>query len=321
MRAMIALACLTAIGLSATQAQERYPSRTVRIIVPSSAGGVSDTVGRVVGNGLSQIWGHPVVIENRPGADGQIGLDSVARSPADGYTLLVTSDAAFTAGPHVHKDLRYDTRKDFTPIMVLGRITPVLNVPASLPVHSFADLIALAKAKPGQLNYASFGNGTNAHLSFEELKQRTGINIMHVPYKGSTPAVTALLRGEVAALIVNFSNVAEHVKAGSIRVISAASEERLAAMPDLPTIAESGVPGFSSGAWWGLFGPAELPRDLTNKIRRDVAAALAGAEAKRLYAANTIETVEKTPEEFDALIRRDYDHWGALIRSVGVKAE
>ena len=222
---------------------------------------------------------------------------------------------------YVHKDLRYDTRKDFTPIMVLGRITPVLNVPASLPVHSFADLIALAKAKPGQLNYASFGNGTNAHLSFEELKQRTGINIMHVPYKGSTPAVTALLRGEVAALIVNFSNVAEHVKAGSIRVISAASEERLAAMPDLPTIAESGVPGFSSGAWWGLFGPAELPRDLTNKIRRDVAAALAGAEAKRLYAANTIETVEKTPEEFDALIRRDYDHWGALIRSVGVKAE
>ena len=335
MRATLVAACLVVLGVDAVQiqaqaqviqaqaipAKDRYPTRAVRIVVPSSAGGVSDIVARVVGNGLSKIWGQPVIIENRPGADGQIGLDMAARSVADGYTLLISSDAAFTAGPHIHKDLRYDTRRDFTPVMVLGRITPVLNVPAALPVHSLADLIALAKSKPGQLNYASFGNGTNAHLSFEELKQRTGMNIMHVPYKGSTPAITALLRGEVSALIVNISNVADHVKAGSIRVIAAASEQRMAAMPDLPTISESGVPGFSSGAWWGLFGPPNLPREMTDNIRKDVAAVLATSEAKRLYATNTIETVEKTPEQFDALIRRDYDHWGALIKSVGVKIE
>ncbi|MEW6451219.1 MAG: tripartite tricarboxylate transporter substrate binding protein [Pseudomonadota bacterium] len=321
MRATLVAACLLVLGAGTAQAQDRYPNRTVRIVVPSSPGGVTDILARVIGNGLSQVWGQPVVIDNRPGADGQLGLDTVAKSPGDGYTLLVSSDASFTAGPHLHKEQRYDTRKDFTPIMALGDITPVLNVPASLPVYSVTDLIALAKSKPGQLNYASFGNGTYAHLSFEDLKQRTGMNIMHVAYKGSTPAITALLRGEVSTLIVNMSNVADHVKAGTIRIIAAAGEKRPVSRPDLPTIAESGVPGFSTGAWWGLFAPANLPREVTDKIRESVAGVLATPEAKRLYETNTIEAVDKTPDEFAGLIRRDYDHWGALIKSVSVKIE
>jgi tripartite-type tricarboxylate transporter receptor subunit TctC len=309
------------MAAGAADAQDRYPSRTVRIIVPSSPGGVTDILARVVGQGLSQAWSQPVVVDNRPGADGQIGLDTVAKSGSDGYTLLVSSDASFTAGPHLHKEMRYDTRKDFTPILVLGEITPVLNVPASLPVHSVGELVALVKAKPGQLNYASFGNGTYAHLSMEDLKQRTGMNLMHIPYKGSTPGITALLRGEVSTLIVNMSNVADHVKVGTIRIIAAAGPKRTPLRPDLPTIAESGVPGFATGAWWGLFGPANLPADVVEKIRADAIKVLATPEARRLYETNTIEPVDKTPAEFAALIQRDYDHWGGLIRTLGVKIE
>ena len=314
-------ALLLAFEASNAPAQDRFPSRTVRIIVPSSPGGVTDILARVIGQGLSQAWGQPVMVDNRSGADGMIGLEAVAKSVSDGSTLLVSSDASFTAGPHLHKDMRYDTRKDFTPILVLGQITPVLNVPASLPVHSVADLIALVKSKPGALNYASFGNGTYAHLSFEDLKLRTGMNIMHIPYKGSTPAITALLRGEVSTLIVNMSNVADHVKAGTVRIIAAAGPKRPATRADLPTIAEAGVPGFATGAWWGLFGPANLPREVVDKIRADVAGILATPDVRRLYETNTIEPVDKTPEEFGKLIEHDLDHWGRLIKAVGVKIE
>ena len=315
---------LVAIGLACAGdalAQDRYPDHTVRIIVPSSPGGVTDILARVIGQGLSQTWGQPVVIDNRPGADQMIGTEAVAKSPGDGYMLLVTSDAAMTANPHLHKTMRYDPQKDFTPILMLAQITPVLNVPASLPVHSFSELVALAKSKPGALNYGSFGNGTYTHLSMEDLKQRTGIDLMHIAYKGSTPAVTALLRGEVSVLIVNMGNIADHAKAGTIRILAAAGAKRPAARPDLPTIAESGVPGFATGAWWGLFGPANLPPPVTDKIRTDVTRTLATPEARKLFATNTLEPVDKSPEQFAQLIRDDLAHWGALIKSVGIKAD
>jgi tripartite-type tricarboxylate transporter receptor subunit TctC len=305
----------------AAAAQEPYPSRTTRIVVPSSAGGVTDVLARLVAQGLSQAWGQTVIVDNRPGADGVIGLDVVAKAAADGYTLLVSSDASITAGPHLHREKRYDTLRDFTPILVLGQIIPVLNVPAALPVHSVADLIALAKQKPGALNYASFGNGTYAHLSMEDFKKRTGTELMHIPYKGSSPATTALLRGEVSAMIVNLSIVADHARAGTVRILAAAGPTRSTLRPDLPTIAESGVPGFATGAWWGLFGPANLPSAVVDRIRRDAARFLDSPEARKFFEANTVEPVSKSPEEFARLIRDDFEHWGALIREVGVRLD
>jgi tripartite-type tricarboxylate transporter receptor subunit TctC len=309
---------LLALGATAG-AQERYPSRTVRIIVPTSPGGVTDVLARLLGQGLTQAWGQPVIVDNRPGADNMIGTEAAAKSPADGYTLLVTSDAPMTGNPHLHKELRYDPLKDFTPLLMLGQITPVLNVTASLPARSFAELVALAKAKPGALNYGSFGNGTYTHLSMEDLKQRAGIDLFHIPYKGSTPAITALLRGEISVLIVNMGNLADHARAGSIRIIAAAGAKRSAYLPDLPTIAESGVPGFSTGAWWGLFAPASLSADTADRIRTDAQRILTTPEARKLYEAQTIERIELTPEQFGRLIRDDLDKWGALVKATGLK--
>jgi tripartite-type tricarboxylate transporter receptor subunit TctC len=310
-------ACLLG-GAGSAVAQEAYPNKTVRLVVPSSPGGVTDVLARLVGQGLAQSWGKAVIIDNRPGADGVLGLDNVAKSESDGYTLLVTSDASITAGPHLHDHKRYDTLKDFTPIIILGQITPVFNVPASLPVNTFQEFLDLAKAKPDAMNYASFGNGTYAHLSMEDLKKRTGIKVMHLPYKGSTPATTALLRGEVAAMIVNLNVTADHARAGAVKILAAAGPARSAFRPDLPTIAELGVPGFETGAWWGLFGPADLPPEVVNKIRADANKFLDTAEARKFFEVNTVERVNLSPEELTKLIRRDYDHWGALIREVGI---
>lgn len=314
----ISIALLSLLGLSIAGAQDGYPTRTVRIIVPTSAGGVTDVLGRIIAQGLTQAWGKPVIVDNRPGADNMIGTEATAKAAPDGYTLLVTSDAPMTGNPHLHKDLRYDPLKDFTPLTMLGQITPVLNVPAALPVHSFAELVALVKAKPGALNYGSFGNGTYTHLSMEDLKRRTGMDIMHIPYKGSTPAITALLRGEISVLIVNLGNIADHARAGTIRILAAAGAKRPSFRPDLPTIAESGVPGFSTGAWWGLFAPARLPADIAAKIRSEVQKIIARPETRKVYETQTIEPVVLTPDEFANRIRDDLDKWGVLIKSVGL---
>lgn len=317
-------ACLLAVAILAVvgaQAQERYPERTVQVVVPTSAGGVTDVLGRMVAQGLAKTWGTPVVVINRPGAGEVVGLNAVAKAESDGYTLLVSTDSSLTAGPHLQAQRQYDTLKDFTPILFLGQITPVLCVPASLPVHSFAEFIAYAKANRSTINYASFGIGTYAHLGMEDLKKRTGLEILHVPYKGSSPATLALLGGEVSAMIVNIAVVADHVRAGTVRIIAAAGPARSAFLPDLPTIAESGVPGFATGAWWGLFGPANLPPAVVDKIRRDVAAYLRTPEAAKFFATNTIESGEKTPDRFAALVRDDYERWGALIKSIGLTPE
>jgi tripartite-type tricarboxylate transporter receptor subunit TctC len=321
LRLVIALAFSLCCSAAELRAEEQFPARTVKIIVPSSAGGVTDVLGRMVGQAMAKAWNVPVVVDNRPGADGMIGMDLVAKSERDGYTLLVSSDASFTAGPHLHADHPYDTLKDFTPIAFLGQISPTFNVPASLPVKSIAEFIALAKSKPGVMNYASFGNGTYAHLSMEDFKKRAGINLVHLPYKGSSPALLALLRGDVSAMIVNISIVADQAKAGSVRMIAAAGAKRSKFLPDLPTVAESGVPGFATGAWWGLFGPAGLPPQVVTKIRHDVLAYLREPEAQKFFELNTMEPLEISPEDFTNLIRKDYNHWGALIKELDIKLD
>ncbi len=305
----------------AARAEDQYPARTVRIIVPSSPGGITDLLARVIGQALTQSWGQPVIIENRPGADELIGTEAVVKAPADGYMLLVASNAAITAAPNLHSRMPYDSQKDLTPILMLGQITPVMVVPASLPVKSVQELIALAKAKPGELNYGSFGNGTYPHVAMEDFKLRTSTQILHVPYKGATPAIMALLRSEVAVLIVNMSSVDAYVKAGALRIIAAAGAERIAARPDLPTISESGVPGFSTGGWWGLFGPAGLPGPVVDKIRADTQGALGSPEARTLFATNTFQLVRKTPEQFVQFIGDDLGNWARQIKAAGIQPD
>jgi len=305
----------------AARAEDQYPSRTVRIIVPSSAGGITDLLARVIGKALSEAWGQPVVIENRPGADELIGAQEVVKAPADGYMLLVASNAAITAARFLHNHMPFDSQKDLTPIAMLGEITPVMAVVATLPVNSVQELIALAKSKPGELNYGSFGNGTYSHVAMEDFKLRTGTQLVHVPYKGATPAITALIRGEVQVVIVNLSSIGPHVKSGAVRIIAAASAKRNAFRPDLPTVAELGVPGFSTGAWWGLFGPANLPPPVLDKIRTDVARALATLDARSLFETNTFKLVQQTPAQFVQYISDDLDNWARQIKAAGIQPD
>jgi tripartite-type tricarboxylate transporter receptor subunit TctC len=307
--------------LAGAQAQETYPSKNVRIIVPNPPGGVTDILARVIAASLQNAWGKTVIVENKPGADDLIGAEFVVRSEPDGHTLLVISNSVHSAGPHIHKDMRFDPAKDLMPLVLLGSATPVMNVPAASPAKTVRDFIAMAKEKPGFYNYASMGNGTYPHIAMEDFKIRAGVNIQHVPYRGATPAITALLQNEVSSLIVNMSNVSEFVKAGQIRVIAAAGAQRSAMFPDLPTVAESGVPGFATGNWWGMFAPAGLPPAIVEKIRADVNRALSGPEAEKLYATQTLERINLKPEQYAAFMREDFERHGAQIRAADVKKE
>jgi tripartite-type tricarboxylate transporter receptor subunit TctC len=309
------------IASNGAMGQSQYPAGTVRIIVPSSPGATTDVLARMIGQGMTQSWGQPVIVENRPGADETIGVQAAAKAAPDGHTLLVTSNAAITAAPHLHSRLGYDPQKDLTPILVLGQVTPVMNVPASLPVKSVQEFIELAKAKPGALNYGSFGNGTYAHVAMEEFKRRTGTQMVHIPYRGATPAITALLRGEISLLITNLGSIAPHVNAGKVRTIASVGAQRPSMRPDLPTVAESGLPGFSTGAWWGLYGPANLPRPIFDKIRAEALRILNTPEARKLFETNTFELMQKSPDEFAQFIREDLDNWGKQIQAAGIKPD
>jgi len=320
-RFLAGLVLVVAVACGDARGQGQYPAGTVRIIVPSSPGATTDNLARMIGQGLTQSWGQPVIVENRPGADEMIGVLAVAKAPADGYTLLVTSNAAITAAPHLHSRMSYDSQKDLTPILMLGQVTPVMNVPASLPVTTVQEFIALAKAKPGALNYGSFGNGTYAHVAIEDFKLRTGTQMVHIPYRGASPATTALLRGDVSLLITNMGSIAAHVKAGTVRTIASVGAKRSALRPDLPTVAESGLPGFSTGAWWGLFGPANLPPPILDKIRADVTRILGSPDARKLFENNTFELLEKSPDQFVQFIRDDLDNWARQIKAAGIKPD
>jgi tripartite-type tricarboxylate transporter receptor subunit TctC len=318
---LVTASLLTVVLAASALAQSGYPDHAVRAIVPTSPGATTDVLARGIGQSLSQAWGQPVVIENRPGADEMLGDELVAKAAPDGYTLGVISNGGITAAPLLHREVHYDPEKDFTPIFNLGEITPVMVVPANSSVHSVQDLIALAKQKPGALNYGSFGVGSYAHVAMEDFKQRTGVQMTHIPYRGATPAYQALIRGEVEVMIANLSGAEAQEKGGTVRIIAAASAHRIKARPDLPTVAESGVPGFSTTAWWGVFGPAKLPTDVVDKIRTDIAHALDTPEMEKIYQANTMERDDMTPEQFSAFIRTDSENWARQLKAAGIKPE
>jgi tripartite-type tricarboxylate transporter receptor subunit TctC len=321
MRVTIAICSgIVALALAgeAVLAETEYPNHTVKIIVPTSPGAVTDVLARALGQALSQTWGRSVIVENRPGGDEMIGDEMVAKATPDGYTLGVVSNSGITAAPLLHRDVRYDPVKDFTPIEMLGQITPVMVVPAKSPVHTVQDLIALAKSEPGRLNFGSFGTGSYAHVGMEDFMQRTGIKMTHVPYHGATPAYEALIRGDVAVMIANLGGADAQEKAGFVRIIAAAGPHRSKERPDLPTIAESAVPGFSTGAWWGVVGPAKIPAPVVNKIRVDLSRNLSTPQMEKIYQANTMERQDMSRDQFSKFIAADIKNWARLIKSVEV---
>jgi tripartite-type tricarboxylate transporter receptor subunit TctC len=314
-----ALGLFTGTGGSAIA--QSFPSRTVKLVVAVPPGGVTDAMARIVAQRLTEAWGQTVVVENRPSANYAAGAQAVSVSSPDGLTLLVAPDATVTASPHLFSKLPYNPLKELTPIIVLCRITPVLAVNASLPVQNVQELVALAKAKPGSLNYGSFGIGHYTHLSMEDFKQKTGTDMLHIPYRGAPQATVALLTGDVGVELTPLSSVEAHEKDGKVRIIAAAGEKRAALRPNLQTVAEQGVPGFSTTGWFAMWGPANMPPDLVRKIHADVTKVLELPQSREFFQTNSFERVELTPDQFAQLAQDDFKHWGALIKAVGVKLD
>ncbi len=308
-------------GLSGPAIAQSSPSRAVKLIVAVPAGGVTDAMARIVGQRLTEAWGQPVVVENRTSANYAAGAQAVAASPPDGLTLLVAPDATATASPHLFSKLPYNPLKELTPIIVLCRITPVLAINPSLSVHNVQGLIALAKAKPGSLNYGSFGIGHYSHLSMEDFKQRTGTDIVHIPYRGAPQATIALMAGDVGVELIPLGSVEAHEKDDKVRIIAAAGEKRALLRPNLPTVAEQGVPGFATTGWFAMWGPANMPPDLVHKIHADVSRVLDLPQTREFFQTNSFERVDLTPDQFGQLVQDDFRHWGGLIKALGVRLD
>jgi tripartite-type tricarboxylate transporter receptor subunit TctC len=299
-----------------------FPSRAVKFVVPASAGGATDNMARSLAARLTEIWGQPVVVENRPGATQIIGAEFVAKSVPDGYTLLVSEAATWVITPHFQRKLPFDGMRAFTPVTVLVRFPWVIAVHSSVPAGSFQELVAYARAKPGALSYGSFGLGSSGHISVEYLKKLLGIDILHVPYKGAAPAVTDLLAGQIQVMMVTPLLVEPHARTGKLRLLAAATRERISRLPDLPTVSESGVPGYEAGTWFALVGPAGMPREVTNFLYTEVKRVMNEPAFRDKYVEKQwFEVVANTPDEFAAFLQTEYERWEKVIKLSGVKLE
>jgi tripartite-type tricarboxylate transporter receptor subunit TctC len=310
---LLALAAMTAMAQS-------YPSKPIKIVVPYPPGGFNDTLGRTLAAKFTEDWGQPAIVENKPGANTLIGSDYVAKSPADGYTLLIVA-FPFAVTPSLIKSMPYDTLKDFAPIALAAQSPNLLVVNPALPVKSVAELVAMARAKPDSLSYASTGNGSSNHISMELFKSLAGVRIVHIPYKGSAPAVTDLLGDQIQVMFDNAPNVLPQVKAGRLRALAQTGATRSAIAPDLPTVAEAGVPGYELTVWFGLVAPAGTPRDVIRKLNAEVLKILAMPEVRERFLAQGVEPLGSTPEQFGDHIRSQMAKWGKVVRDAGVEAE
>jgi len=315
------VAVLLATGLFSQQAAlAQYPTRPVHIVVPYPAGGAVDAFARVLTQQLSELWGQQVVVDNRPGASTMIGAEQVAKSPPDGYTLLLTAELTLVIVPHLYEKIPYDPLRDFTPIVALVSATQALVANPSLPVKTVKDLVALAKAKPGQLTYGSFGNGSTGHLNIEVLQAMTGARFNHIPYNGAGPAMNDVIGGHIDFMLAALSIVKGNVQAGKLRMIGVGSSHRSSEFPDVPTISESGAPGFEAKSWFGLVAPAGTPPDVIKKINQDVTKVISDrAFAEKFLAAQGLEPITGTPEQFAALVRAETVRWGKVVKDADIK--
>ena len=315
--AWLALGSVLLAGAAAAQA---YPTRPVRIVVPTSPGGGNDFVARAAGQKLGDRLGQQFIVDNRPGAGGSIGTTLVAKAPPDGYTLLLGFVGQLAMYPHVEK-AEYDPRRDFIGVSLLASSYHVLAVHPSLPVKSVQDLLALAKARPGALNYSSAGNGAPNHLAMELFKSMAGVDIQHVPYKGAPQAVADLLAGHMNMGFNSIAPMLPHIRAGRLRVIGVASPKRSPQLPDVPTIAEAGVPGFEAGNWFGLFAPAKTPRPIIARLNEALAQVVRAPEMRAQFEALGAEPVGNSSEEFTAFVRRESQRYAKVVRVSGAKLD
>jgi tripartite-type tricarboxylate transporter receptor subunit TctC len=301
-------------------AQADYPARPVRVIVPSPPGGGTDILARVLAQHFSKALGQPFVVENKPGAGNMIGIESVARSPGDGYTLLVTA-STLALNSVLYKKVPYDPVRDFAPITLAATAPNVLVVNPALPAKSLAEFVALAKAKPGALSYGTPGIGTSPHLSMELLKSMAGIDLQHVPYRGTAAAVTDVIGGQIAATFANALTAKPHVDSGRVRALAVSGPSRAEAFPTVPTVAEAGVPGYEAMQWYGMVAPAGTPPQIIARLHAEAAKALQSSEMKEKLALDGAQPVGSTPAEFAALIRRELDKWTRVVRAAGIELQ
>jgi len=314
----------TTVGMApdrAAQAQT-YPAKPIHIIVPFAPGGITDVVARALGQRLSEAWKQQVVVENRPTGAGIVGVDSVAKAAPDGHTLLVAADANFVTAPHTYSKLPYDAFKDFAPISGLGISPQALIVHPSVPTNSFGELIELGKKKPGELNYGTFGIGTSGHLNIVLMESMTGARFTPVHYRGATPALTDTIAGHIQMMIVSIGLVAQPWQAGQLKVLGFGSTARIERFPNVPTLAESGLPGYEAGSWYGLFAPAGTPRAIVDRLNAETQRIFSDpAFRDRVLAPSFIYSIASSPEQFAARIQSDSSKWGKVIREANIKAE
>ena len=311
---------LTTGALLNPASAQNYPVKTVRIVVPLAAGGPGDVLARAVGQKLSEITGQPVVVDNRPGANTNVGNEFVAKAPPDGYTLLATA-STLTINPALYPKLPYDAIRDFAPISLIGSAPLILVVHPSLPVKSVKDLVALAKSRPGQLHYGSAGNGSVLHLAGEMLNPSTGIKLVHVPYKGVTNAFSDLLGGQISIMFPGAPIALPQVKAGKLRALGTTGAARTAAAPELPPVADAGFPGYEISVWYGLLAPAGTVPTVTNKLHAEINKIVQLPDIKERWATLGAEPLHNTPEQFAAFLKADLVKWAKVVRESGAKID
>lgn len=314
------LSAVVLITASAASAQTGFPTKAVHLFVPYPAGGAVDILARTLGDELSKNWGQPVIVENRPGAGGLVASQALATSPPDGYTLIVVASGHAT-NPFLYPKIPYDTFKDFTSICLLASSPNILLVRADSPFKTLADLLAQARAKPGSLSYGMAGNGTSTHLAGELLKNLAKVDIVAIPYKGGAPAMNDLLGGQIPMSFNNGPESVGQIGAGKVRALAVTTAKRAPFLPDVPTMAEAGVPGYDTGVWWGLLGPAGMPANIVAQLSSDFLAELKAPAVKDRLNTLGASPIGSSPKEFDAVIRADYEKWGPIIKAAGMKAE
>jgi tripartite-type tricarboxylate transporter receptor subunit TctC len=317
--ALILLAA--APGFTGPASAQTYPTKPIRFIIPQAAGGSTDTLSRIVGQKLSEALGQQVLADNRAGANGIIGTEVVAKAPPDGYTLLAGGTGTIAINVTLYPKIPYDSLKDFAPVANIAYSTSVLVVHPSVPAKSIKDLIALARAKPGDLRYASAGIGSSPHLSTEVFQTMTKTKVVHVPYKGSTPGVVATVTGETSFMFTGIASVLPHVKAGRLRALSVNGPKRSPALPEVPTAGESGLPGFEVDFWIGMLAPAGTPPAVVTRLNTEVNRILMLDEVKERLLVLGTDPIGGTPQQFADLIKKDIARWAVAIKASGVKAE
>ena len=316
---VVLLAASALASLTCGAGAQTYPSKPIRMVVPFAAGGPTDVYARAVGQELTKLLGQPVIVDNRPGAGGNLGADLVAKSPPDGYSVVLGAVGAFAVNMTLYPKMPYDVLRDFAPVSLVAIVPMVLVVNPGVPVKTPKELVELAKSKPGKLSYGSAGNGTSIHMSAEMFKAMTGIDMAHVPYKGAAPAMTDLIGGQVQLMFADATSVIPHVKSGKVRAVAAT--KHVEAMPEVPTFAQSGFPSYDPTVWYGVFAPAGTPRDVVVKLNAGIAKSLQARDVRERLIGLGAQPTSSTPEEFTEFVRAEISRWGKVVKSSGATVD